>query len=159
MHMQFGDTIPGDDGTPPRSKLPGPQFSPQVPGIVLDMVPFQKLTAFRFKGALAMMLLLRGDMLPYRFLHAGADGEHRITLLPLELSLVVGCPDASGLRWPAPGSAIGFGRTEMGIGNGAGCDTQPVGSNAAVDLPVIVFFPAFLALRASNCNGWALSRG
>ena len=69
------------------------------------------------------------------------------------------CPDASGLRWPVPGSAIGFGRTDLAIGNGAGCGTPPVGSNAAVDIPVIVLFLAFLALRASNCNGWARSWG
>jgi len=65
------------------------------------------------------------------------------------------CPDASGLRWAVPGAAIGFGRPDLAIGNGAGCGIPPVGSNAAVDIPVIVLFPAFLPLRASNCNGWA----
>jgi len=69
------------------------------------------------------------------------------------------CPDASGLRWPAPGSAIGFGRTDLAIGNGTGCGTQPVGPNAAADIPVIALFPVFLALRASNCNGWARAWG
>ena len=59
----------------------------------------------------------------------------------------------------APGSAIGFERTDLAIGNGAGCGTPPVGSNAAVDIPVIALFPAFLAFRASNCNGWARSWG
>ena len=47
----------------------------------------------------------------------------------------------------------------MAIGNGAGCGTSPVGSNAAVDIPVIVLFLAFLPLRASNCNGWARTWG
>ena len=47
-----------------------------------------KLPEFLFEGALAMMLLLRGDILPYRLHHAGADCEHRITLLPLKLPLV-----------------------------------------------------------------------
>jgi hypothetical protein len=45
----------------------------------------------------------------------------------------------------------------LAIGNGAGCGTPPVGSNAGVDIPVIALFQAFLALRASNCNGWARS--
>ena len=68
-------------------------------------------------------------------------------------------PSASVLRWAVPGSAIGFGRTVLAIGNGAGCSTPPVGSNAPVDIPVIALFLAFLALRASNRNGWARSWG
>ena len=55
----------------------------------MDLVLFQKLPDFLFEGALAMMLLLRGDILLYRLHHAGADCEHRITLLPLKLLLVV----------------------------------------------------------------------
>jgi hypothetical protein len=47
----------------------------------------------------------------------------------------------------------------LAIGNGAGCGTPPVGSNAAVDIPLIALFPAFLALRASNGNGWSRSWG
>ena len=45
------------------------------------------------------------------------------------------------------------------IGNGTGCGTPPVGSNAAVDIPLIVLFPAFLVLRVSNGNGWSRSWG
>jgi hypothetical protein len=48
---------------------------------------------------------------------------------------------------------MGFGRTFLAIGNGAGCGTPPVGSIAAVGIPVIAVFLALLALRASNCNG------
>ena len=55
----------------------------------MDLVLFQKLPEFLFEGALAMMLLLRGDILLYRLHHAGADCEHRIPLLPLKLLLVV----------------------------------------------------------------------
>src|ERR1017187_5452199 len=47
----------------------------------------------------------------------------------------------------------------LAIGNGAGCGTPPVGATAAVATPVIAFLLAFLALRASNCNGWARSWG
>ena len=45
----------------------------------------------------------------------------------------------------------------LAIGNGAGCGTPPVGSTAAVATPVIAVLLAFLALRPSNCNGWARS--
>jgi hypothetical protein len=50
----------------------------------LDLVLFQKLAEILFEDALAMMLLLRGYILPYRIHHAGADCEHRLTLLPLK---------------------------------------------------------------------------
>jgi len=63
-------TQPRDDGTAPHSGSSGPQFSQQVPGIVLDLVLFQKLPEFLIEGAFAMMLLLRGDILPYRLHHA-----------------------------------------------------------------------------------------
>ncbi len=63
------------------------------------------------------------------------------------------------LQWPVPGAAIGFVGADLAIGNGAGCGTPPVGSNAAVDIPLIALFPAFLALRASNGNGWSCSWG
>src|ERR1035441_683969 len=54
-------------------------------------------------------------------------------------------------------SAVGFGKTDLAIGNGAGCGTQPVGPNASVDIPVIALFPPFLALLikpldTKHCN-------
>ena len=85
QHLGEGcQTQPCDDRTALRFGSLGPQSLQQVPGIVLDLVLFQKLAEFLFEGALAMMLLLRRDILPYRIHHAGADCEHRITLLPLK---------------------------------------------------------------------------
>jgi hypothetical protein len=60
-------TQPRDDDAALHSESFGRLFSQQVPGIVLDLVLFQKLPECLIEGALAMMLLLGGDLLPYRF--------------------------------------------------------------------------------------------
>src|ERR1035437_1433893 len=59
----------------------------------------------------------------------------------------------SAITWEFAFSARRY--SVLAIGNGAGCGTPPVGPTAAVSIPVIAFLLAFLALRASNCNGWA----
>jgi len=63
----------------------------------------------------------------------------------------------SAITWEFAFSARRY--SVLAIGNGARCATPPVGSTAAVSIPVIAVLLAFLALRASNCNGWARSWG
>ncbi len=48
----------------------------------------QQFPQFLLEASLAMMLLLRRHILPRGFRLAGADGEYRVTLLPLKLALV-----------------------------------------------------------------------